>query len=522
LHRKGPADADVSGFNGTLAYMAPEQAWGKPPHPAADWYSVGVVFYETLAGRLPFEGSPAGLLMSKARGAPPSVRTRVPALPERLDALITALLNPDPSCRPSARDILAALEESYFTPHLSSKSSGECAVGASTRSGRALGISLPREPSAHRAVVEGSAPRGSTASDIPFVGRTAELAKLHTAFERVRGGEAAVVHIVGSSGIGKSELVRRFLAAIEQARQALILRGRCQPQESLSYNALDAVIDVLSRWLVSLPEEEVQPLMPQHAGALIRLFPVLGRVEAFERPAPQQGAATLQAARPQATEPREVRRRGVSALRALLGRLADRQPLILWIDDLQWSDADSAALLRELLRPPGAPAMLVLLSYRSEDRDHILLRKAEARTEEASLMPDEEIVLGPLDASEAHELAARLCAVQIKSDRCLSEIVAESAGNPFFIGELARSVKARSYLAGEAPASGSLRLADVMTERTQQLSASARQLLEVVSIAGGPLQRSIALAAAAVGERGRPLVAALEQRFLLRTITLKG
>ena len=512
LHRTGPADADVNGFNGTLAYMAPEQAWGKPPHPAADWYSVGVVFYEALAGRLPFGGSPARLLMSKARSAPPGVRTLVPALPERLEALITALLNPDASRRPSAREILAALDGSSCTLHLSSESTGECAAGASTHSARAVGISLPGEPSASRAFVERSAARASNASDVPFVGRTAELAKLHTALERVRGGQAAVVHILGPSGIGKSELVRRFLAAIEQGRHALILRGRCQPQESLSYNAVDAVIDALSRWLVSLPQAEVQPLIPQHADALTRLFPVLGRVVALERSAPQEGAA----------EPREMRRRGVSALRALLGRLVDRQPLILWIDDLQWSDADSAALLRELLRPPDAPAMLVLLSYRSEDRDHIrLLRKAEARADETALMPDEEIVLGPLDASEAHELAARLCAAQIESDRCLTEIVAESAGNPFFIGELARSVGARSHLAGDAPATGSLRLADVMAERTQQLSAPARQLLEVVSIAGGPVQRSIALAAAAVGERGRRLVAALEQRSLLRTITLK-
>src|SRR5262249_39567664 len=130
---------------------------------------------------------------------------------------------------------------------------------------------------------------------------------------------------------------------------------------SVAYKALDGVIDGLSRWLLALPERQSARYVPRHTEALLRLFPVLGRVPFL--------SADVEA--PVAAEPREMRRRGFGALRELLARVADRSRLILWIDDVQWSDLDSAALLQSLLEPPDPPAALVLLSYRSEDRESI-------------------------------------------------------------------------------------------------------------------------------------------------------
>ena len=141
---------------GTPAYMPPEQAIGDPVSPKSDWYAVGIMLFEALAGGLPFTGRFIDTVHAKRTGAP-DVRTRNPNVPPRLAELISALLDPDPARRPDARRIHAALNDS-----------------------------------ARVALAEGRD---------PFVGRAPELASLRDAFDEARTS-TVVMHVQGESGIG--------------------------------------------------------------------------------------------------------------------------------------------------------------------------------------------------------------------------------------------------------------------------------------------------------------------------------
>ena len=106
-----------------------------------------------------------------------------------------------------------------------------------------------------------------------------------------------------------------------------------------------------------LDAADAERIAPRHLAELMRVFPVLARVETLTDLVSRDAAAH---------DLRDVRRHAFAALRSLIVELARARPLVLCIDDLQWGDLDSAALIADLVKPPNAPQMLLLLSYRSE------------------------------------------------------------------------------------------------------------------------------------------------------------
>ena len=96
----------------------------------------------------------------------------------------------------------------------------------------------------------------------------------------------------------------------------------------MPYKALDSLVDALSRYLINLPKHETEVLLPTNVLALARLFPALRRLQAVIRA--QRQVLDI-------PDERELQRRARTALRELIGRLAERHPLVLYIDDLQWA-----------------------------------------------------------------------------------------------------------------------------------------------------------------------------------------
>jgi serine/threonine protein kinase len=450
---------------GTAAYMSPEQGARLPLGPSSDWYAVGVMIYEALTGRLPFVGGSTDVLMDKQRFEPPRPRELATDVPPDLDALASELLRRDPEARPNAREVLRRLGVDTGTIHVSS--------GPSTRSATS------------------------------FIGRGRHMSVLADAFAATRRGKLGVVFVHGQSGMGKSALVRRFLDGIEARDEALVVTGRCYERESVPYKAVDSVIDALSQHLARLPRLEAEGLMPRDVPALARLFPALRQVEAVTA-APRRSWET--------PDPQELRRRAFGALRELLARLADRRPLCIAIDDLQWGDADSAALLAALVRQPDAPALLFIASHRAEDYDSPFLRALRGELMRA-VGDVRELEVGPLEPFEAVSLAQTLLDDDSRRGAERAQRIADEAqGNPFFIDELARHVRD-----GFADNPARISLDEVLRARLRRLPLDAARLLAVIATAGRPIALSVALRAGEVTEHQQAALALLQAGNLVRT-----
>ncbi|MCC7538371.1 MAG: AAA family ATPase [Deltaproteobacteria bacterium] len=470
---------------GTPAYMAPEQMLGRAVSAAADWYAVGVMLYEMLAGELPRVRTMAELL----RGTGPRFvdpRAMRDGLPDDLATLCIDLLADDPERRPSGEEIAARL-------------------GARLDASRAGSQDEPLLPGA--VARTGGDPGAVASSPRPLlVGREREAAILERALGRALDGHTVTALVHGTSGMGKTALVRAFLRDAATRHRAVVLAGRCFERESVPYKALDQLVDTLASHLVSLPVSEAEHAVPRNAAALARLFPVLDRCGAI-RDAPRRSA--------EVDDPHELRRRGVAALKDLLGRLALRSPLVLHLDDLQWGDADSAALLLEALRPPDPPAVLVVAAYRSEDtqRSDFLASFLPARVREAEPEDSIEIAVGPLLHDDAKNLASALLAGREDGNRLLSEAIArESGGSPFFVHELVRYVL-------DAGGTGPVSMATVLADHFASLPEDARRLLEVVAVGGRPLSRRVAVAVAGVAGEGGAAVSRLAAGHLVRAVS---
>jgi len=503
------ADASVERYvAGTAAYMSPEQSIAGPVTEATDWYAVGVMLYEALTGQRPFRGSFEQIVAAKQAGGPTPPELLADRLPGDLSRLCMDLLAFKPDDRPTGPQIIERLGDPGPLPEAHDET----------------GFAVP--------VLVSSGP--STA----FVGRDGQLDVLRRSYQQAVLGRTVAVHAHGPSGMGKSTVLRRFLDEVADNRDgAVVLSGRCYERESVPYKGFDGVVDSLSRYLRSVGRDNADALLPRAVHELARVFPVLRQVEAV---------ALAKGRLAEGLDPHEVRRRAFRGLRDLLARIGDRRPLVICIDDLQWGDLDSARLIADLLRPPEQPSLLLIASYRSDEVEasgHLralrgaqgLVSVPDGRPCRVDLGPGCEVLelpVGPLDGAECLELAGSLLGPRDDSeDRRAIEIATESRGNPFFVHELVRHLQLREQRRSRAAAEdrsepsdfprgedlGRLRVEDMLRERLALLPPAARDLAEIVAVAGRPLPRGVLIAAAGLQTEHLAAIEQLRAAHVIRT-----
>jgi hypothetical protein len=475
-----PIDIESEGIFGTPAYMAPEQAAGLPVGTAADWYAVGVMLYEALTGRLPVRA---------ARGTPPPSELAA-GVPEDLDRLCVDLLARAPERRPTGREVRRRLAPE--------RRGTEAAPSTERR----------REPSG--------------GGEVHFIGRAMHLGQLREALATADHGAAVVVLLHGRSGMGKSALVQRFLGEVRaRAPDRLVLSGRCFEQESVPYKGIDGLIDDLCQ---RLRERPGAPL-PADFAMLARLFPQVRELRGVgARTGDGDGDPLL-------------RPRAFAALRELCAGAAPPAPVLV-VDDLQWGDLDSIALLDALLRGQGRAPMLLVISYRAEDveTNPVLGSFFAAIGALEGRLDVRRVEVGALDDHDAESLSRALLVADDRSggvfaERTVQALVAEAHGDPFLITELtrrdadARPLEDTFDSRGDTAGARVLSVGPLLAARIGRLPEPARRLLEVVALAGQPIARAVA-ARAAYGSEGEAealgAIGVLRARRLIRSRITPG
>jgi predicted Ser/Thr protein kinase len=428
---QGSIRGETQWLGGTPAYMAPEQTRGESATQASDLYGMGVILYETLTGRLPYRET-AAVLRHEAQKTPPAhPATLRPEAPADLCDLAMRLLAFDPDERPPLAEV------------------------------RRLLLADPTQE-------EAAAP--AERKQAPFVGRVVEMAQLKYAWARALDGRRVAVHIKGVSGVGKTTLIERFLSEARQDEAAFVIYSRCHPQESVRYNALDALVDQLSRHLARERPERLKALTPDDLPALLTMFPVLARIPWPFEDEPQDLP----------NDPRALARLGMMALGQLVGRIAERRPIAIWIDDLQWSDSGSLPILDALAQAAGeGRPILTIFSYRSDlVTPGSVAAELEARGDSEDVEV-ERMTLAPLKTGEVLELMAELSGAA--PDPVFARAVAEqSAGLPFFVLQFAAERSASAETPGER-----------LARRIAALHPDQPLVLEVMSVAGRPLEEGV-------------------------------
>jgi hypothetical protein len=457
-------------YAGTPAYMAPERLAGETATAASDLYALGVILYQALTGRHPYPDLPPVVQHAAQKTPPAPPLCSGSGWPEDLGELALRLLSYDACDRPSVQEVQRIIRT---------------VPGQSDRSARALLLDRLSHP---------------------FVGRGVELHRLECALARTLAGRSVAVHVSGVSGVGKTTLIERFLADARDRVGALVLRSRCHHQESIRFNAVDGLIDMLSRYLMIESEERLSQIAPKDLPALVTMFPVLGRV-----PFPFGDFDCDQVP----GDPQSMVRQAIGALHELFHRIAAGRPLILWIDDLQWSDASSLPLLRDIVGASGGTPILSVFSHRTEDmHPDSVAAVLERSMADYTNVEIEQVVVPPLDASAVGELVECLIDEGAQPDPAwVKQVADQSAGLPFFV--VALTAYRRQWLGVGEPSIGAMSAASVLDRRLRSLPTPQRAVLEIVSVAGRPLAEEILIRITArESASGREIYQLLNQNLL--------
>ncbi|MDX1414485.1 MAG: ABC transporter substrate-binding protein [Candidatus Promineifilaceae bacterium] len=510
-------------FIGSPAYMSPEQLLNATVTRQSDIYSLGIILFELLTGRHPFETDNLAPLIQKHLSEPlPSLLENYQHLPVAVDWVLSRATAKQPEAR--YRDALSFLED--FERALG----GVTVEGGRDRFISAVESTIERsmDRSAEPPAAAGAAPAAypsPAAMAAPFVGRERQLKRLASYLDQVVAGEGHMVFVTGGAGRGKTSLLDQFTRqALAGHEQVLVARGVCHMTgaEGDPYLPFRELLGMLTGDVdVRLRAGRISG---EHARRLQEALPVVG--QAIVEQGPELIDALIPGrdlfARSRASLPKGAgwldqllelgavggssfalteRKRLFSHFTAVLHEVAQSRPLILILDDLQWIDSASAALLFHLSRSLRGHPILIAGAYR---REEVALGREDKRHPLEKLLSESKRTFGDIwinlaELPEAEELHFVNTLLDQEPNRFSANfrhaLYDHTQGHALFTVELLRAMQERGDLLqdekGRWYESDSLdweelpwRIEGVIEERTNRLDEEQRSLLSTAAVEG--------------------------------------
>jgi len=393
-------------LEGSLAYISPEQTgrMNRPVDYRSDFYSLGVTFYELLAGRVPFRSNdPVELIHAHIARVPTPPANLNPEIPAIVSDIVVRLMAKNAEARyQSTAGILADLER----------------VSHALAQGQVTSFKLGQDDrSVHFRV------------PARLYGREDEVAQLLNAFERVCVGNSELVLIAGSSGIGKSALVCEVHRPVVEHRGYFVAGkfdqlGRATPYSALAKGLRDLIRQILGESPTRLARwrERLSRALEPNGAVLLDVVPELVNLLGPQTPVPD-------------VAPTESANRFHATLRSLLHTLSDEQhPLVIFLDDLQWSDIATLKLIEELAGDPELCHLLWIGAYRDDETpaDHPL--QQAIRGLETTSATVQQLRLPPLSPAHVAQILADTLSRSSAEVQGLADLLhRRSEGNPFFV-----------------------------------------------------------------------------------------
>lgn len=365
----------------SVPYLAPEQILGQALDARTDLYALGVLLYQLLTDRLPFEGTDQEIMQAHLQQSPPKPRELNPHISLSLEHLTLKLLAKNPN-------------ERYASAQQTRRISSSLLVHSDE--GIALGQS-------------------------PLVGRQKELQLLQARWEQAQAGRGQLAFISGEMGIGKTRLAQQV--AIESETSVRLI-GHCQEREGSPAYYLFS--QVLRSYFATVPPEFFDDTARQLCANFTHLVPEI-----------RQMLPELQ--EPPSLEPEHEQLRLMGCLTQFIKRATRKRPWLLVLDDLQWVDSNSLELLRYLGRHLPSISLMIIGIYRDTElgRGHALLEALRDLGRHPTYC---HIPLNRLNETQVSELLSGIWQQPVPP--ALTHLIyLHTEGNPFYVEEVARGLE---------------------------------------------------------------------------------